>query len=210
MRNGLRWRDAPEVYGPHKTLYNRSMRWSRIGVVCRIFESLVGEGPKPERLMIDATHLKAHRTPQALQQRGGTPRGIGPTRGGLNSKLHAVTDGEGRPIMLMLSEGQMSDDTGAKLLYAHLPAAETLIADKGYDSDEFRDALAAKGITTCIPSRSNRIADIIYANGLSKTRGRIEIMFGRLKDWRRIAMRYDRPHTFFSAICVAVTVIFWL
>jgi transposase len=62
-----------------------------------------------------------------------------------------------------------------------------------------------------IPSRSNRIADIIYYNGLYKTRGRIEIMFGRLKDWRRIAMRYDRAaHTFFSAIRVAATVIFWL
>jgi transposase len=50
-----------------------------------------------------------------------------------------------------------------------------------------------------------------FYNGLYKTRGRIEIMFGRLKDWRRVAMRYDRAaHTFFSAICVAATVIFWL
>ena len=104
--------------------------------------------------------------------------------------------------MLMLSEGQMSDHTGAKLLYPHLPAAEMLIADKGYDSDEFRDALAAKGITPCIPSRSNRIADIIYDKGLYKTRGRIEIMFGRLKDWRRIAMRYDRAaHVRLGDIC---------
>jgi transposase len=54
------------------------------------------------------------------------------------------------------------------------------------------------------------IAPIFY-NGLYKTRGRIEIMFGRLKDWRRVAMRYDRAaHTFFSAIGVAATVIFWL
>ena len=98
-----------------------------------------------------------------------------------------------------------------KAALSHLPAAKTLITDKGYDSDEFRDALAAKGITPCIPSRSNRIADIIYDNGLYKTRGRIEIMFGRLKDWRRIAMRYDRAaHTFVSAIYVAATVIFWL
>jgi transposase len=51
IRNGLRWQDAPEVYGPHKTLYNRFVRWSRMGVFCRIFESLVGEGPKPQRLM---------------------------------------------------------------------------------------------------------------------------------------------------------------
>jgi transposase len=160
--------------------------------------------------MIDATHLKAPYGRKPCRK-GGTPRRIGRTKGGLNSKLHAVTDGEGRPIMLMLSEGQMSDHTGAKLLYPHLPAAETLIADKGCESDEFRDAFAAKGITPCIPSRSNSIADIIYDNGLYKTRGRIEMMFGRLKDWRCVAMRYDRAaHTFVSAICIAAAVIFWL
>lgn len=113
--------------------------------------------------------------------------------------------------MMMLSEGQMSDYTGAKLLYPYLPAANTLIADKGYDSDEFRDALAAKGITSCIPFRSNRIAHTNHDKELYRTRARIEVLFGRLKDWRRIAMRYDRAaHTFFSAICIAATVMFWL
>jgi len=82
--------------------------------------------------------------------------------------------------MLMRSEGPMSDYTGAKLLYPHLPAAETLIADKGYDSDEFRDALAATGITPCIPSKSNRLTQTEYDKELYRTRGRIEIMFGRL------------------------------
>jgi transposase len=144
-------------------------------------------------------------------RKGGTLRRIGRAKGGLKSKLHAVTDGVGRPIMLMRSEGQMSDYTGAKLLYPHLPAAETLIADKGYDSDEFRDALAAKDITPCIPSRSNRITQTDYDKELYRTRGRIEIMFGRLKDWRRIAMRFDRAaHTFFSVICIAATLISWL
>jgi transposase len=105
----------------------------------------------------------------------------------------------------------MSDHTGAKLLYPHLPGANMLIADKGYDSDEFRDALAAKGINSCIPPKLNRRDDIHYDKDLHRTRGRIEIMFGRLKDWRRIAMRYDRAaHTFFSAICIAAAVIFWL
>jgi transposase len=111
----------------------------------------------------------------------------------------------------MLSEGQMSDHTGAKHLYPGLPDAKTLIADKGYDSDEFRSALKAKGIEACIPPKSNRKADIPFDADLYKTRARIEIMFGRLKDWRRIATRYDRcAHTFFSAICIAAAVIFWL
>ena len=129
----------------------------------------------------------------------------------MNSKLHAVTDQDGRPIALLLSEGQMNDHKGAKLLYPALPDDTTLIADRGYDSDEFRDALKAKDIAACIPAKSNRKSPVAHDTVLYKTRARIEIMFGRLKDWRRVATRYDRcAHTFFSAICIAATVIFWL
>ena len=70
IRNGLRWRDAPEVYGPHKTLYNRFIRWSRMGVFDRIFAALTAEAGPPDRLMIDATHLKAHRTASSLLKGG--------------------------------------------------------------------------------------------------------------------------------------------
>jgi len=70
IRNGLRWRDAPAEYGPHKTIYNRFIRWSRLGVFNRIFVELAAKGSKPERLMIDATHLKAHRTAASLLKKG--------------------------------------------------------------------------------------------------------------------------------------------
>lgn len=58
LRNGLRWRDAPAVYGPHKTLYNRFVRWSRLGVFVRIFRDLAQPGADGDTLMIDSTHLK--------------------------------------------------------------------------------------------------------------------------------------------------------
>src|SRR5471032_1263689 len=70
IRNGLRWRDAPKAYGPHKTIYNRFIRWSRLGVFNRIFAELAAKGVKSERLMIDATHLKAHRTAASLLKKG--------------------------------------------------------------------------------------------------------------------------------------------
>ena len=73
IRNGLQWKDAPAGYGPPKTLYNRFIRWSRLGVFDRIFAGLAGEGPKPERVMIDATHLKAHRTAASLLKKGMFP-----------------------------------------------------------------------------------------------------------------------------------------
>ncbi len=113
--------------------------------------------------------------------------------------------------MPMLSEGQMSDHTGAKILYPNLPFAKTLSAEKGYDSDEFRDALAAKKIGACIPPKQKRAVQLGYDKQLSKRRHKIENMFGKLKDRRGIATRHDRcAHTFFSAICLAAAFIFRL
>lgn len=70
IRNGLRWRDAPGDYGPHKTLYNRFVRWSRLGVFDRIFASLAEDAGEPDAVMIDSTHLKAHRTAASLLKKG--------------------------------------------------------------------------------------------------------------------------------------------
>ncbi len=129
----------------------------------------------------------------------------------MNSKLHAACDGQGRPVALLLTEGQRSDHDGAALLLPMLPPARELLGDRGYDSNWFRAALAGRGITPCIPSTRSRAAPLPYDRVLYRQRHRIENAFGRLKDWRRVATRYDRcAHTFFSAICIAATIIFWL
>jgi len=70
IRNGLRWRDAPGVYGPAKTLYNRFVRWSRLGVFDRIFTALAQRSDDADCIMIDSTHLKAHRTAASLLKKG--------------------------------------------------------------------------------------------------------------------------------------------
>jgi transposase len=112
---------------------------------------------------------------------------------------------------MLLTEGQMSDYKGAALMLDALPPAKELIGDKGYDGDGLRRALTARGTTACIPSKRNRKSAIPHDPTLYRQRHKIEIMFGRLKDWRRIHTRYDRcAHTFFSAICIAATVIFRL
>ena len=77
IKNGLRWRDAPRDYGPHKTIYNRFVRWSRLGVFNKIFAELARKAGKPQRLMIDATHLKAHRTAASLLKKGLFPDVLG-------------------------------------------------------------------------------------------------------------------------------------
>ena len=129
----------------------------------------------------------------------------------MNTKLHAVSDTLGRPIRFFMSAGQVSDYTGAAALLGDLPTAQWLLADRGYDADWFRDALQARGITPCIPGRKSRTEPIRYDKRRYKRRNRIEIMFGRLKDWRRVATRYDHcPKVFLSAIALAALVIYWL
>ena len=112
---------------------------------------------------------------------------------------------------MCLSAGQTSDYIGARMLLDALPPAGTLLADRGYDADWFHNALTVRGIEPCILSKANRKIPIAHDKILYRQRHKIENMFGRLKDWRRIHTRYDRcAHTFMSAICIAATVIFWL
>jgi transposase len=100
---------------------------------------------------------------------------------------------------------------GAALIYPMLPDAETLIADKGFDSDAFREALAGRGITPCLPPRAKRRLSATYCKTLYRQRHKVENLLARLKDWPRISMRcHRRAHTLFSAICIAATVIYRL
>ncbi|QUS36880.1 IS5 family transposase [Falsirhodobacter algicola] len=208
--NGLRWSDAPPEYGPPKTLFNRWKRWSDMGVFARMMEGLASEAAVRKIVMIDATYLKAYRTASSLRlKKGGHGRLIGRTKGGMNTKLHAVTDANGRPIRFFMTADQVSDYIGAAALLSNLPEAEWLLADRGYDADWYREALQDKGITPCIPSRKSRGKPVKYGKRRYKRRNRIEIMLGRLKDWRRVATRYDRcPKGFLPAIALAAIVIF--
>ena len=105
----------------------------------------------------------------------------------------------------------MSDDKGAALMIDALPRAKALLADRGYDAEWFRAAPIKRGIKSCIPSKANRKIMIPHNAVLYRQRHRIENMFARLKDWRRIHTRYDRcAHTFLSAIAFAATFIFWI
>lgn len=112
---------------------------------------------------------------------------------------------------MCLSAGQTSDYIGARVLLDALPSAGALLADRGYDAEWFRNALIERGIQPCIPARRGRKTAVIHDADLYRKRHKIENMFARLKDWRRIATRYDRcADLFLSACALAATVMFWL
>ncbi len=112
---------------------------------------------------------------------------------------------------MFLSAGQTSDYIGARALLDQLPAAKHMLADRGYDADWYREGLENKGITPCIPARKGRKNPILHDEARYRQRHKIENSFARLKDWRRVATRYDRcPKVFLSACALAAVVMFWL
>ncbi|MEG3151557.1 IS5 family transposase [Sphingomonas sp. ZT3P38] len=211
LQSGGRWGDCPEqIYGPKKTLYNRFVRWAERGIWEGIFSALAGAEDAPDRLFIDSTCIKAHRTAGGAKG-GHLANGIGQTRGGRNSKVHALCDVKGRPCVLMITPGNVHDMKVAKACIAAMPPSAELVGDKGYDSNDLRAWLAERGTTAVIPSKRNRKVQLDCDVKIYKQRNVIERMFCRFKDWRRVATRFDRNiKTFMATIAIAATVIWWL
>ena len=136
---------------------------------------------------------------------------IGRSRGGRTTKIHALTDRFCRPIAFLLTGGQVPDCIAADTLLDQVSSIELLHGDKGYDSDAVRRKIEAKGAAPNIPPKANRVWKNCFSPYLYRNRNAIERMFGRLKDFRRIATRYDRlAQNFLAALCLAATISYWL
>ena len=112
-------------------------------------------------------------------------------------------------LSLLLTSGQRVDYIGARALLGGLPAAKHPLADRGYDANWYSKALEGRGITPCIPSRKGCKVPIPHDEVRYRKRHKIEHSFTRLKDWRRVATRYDRcPKVFLSTCALAAVVMF--
>ena len=135
---------------------------------------------------------------------------MGRSRGGLTTKIHALVDENGRPVQLKLTAGQASDVASASELIADLPEDAMLIADKGYDADALREAVAERGAWANIPPKANRKDPICFSKYLYKARNLIERFFNKIKQFRRIATRYDKLAQNFLAALKLVAIRIWL
>ena len=110
-----------------------------------------------------------------------------------------------------MTAGQVSDFVPAQECLEAAPPATAVIADRGYDSDALRAFIKKRGAKPVIPPKKNRTVQYRYDKLLYKARNRVERFFCRLKDFRRVATRYDRqPYTFMAAVLLASIVAFWL
>ena len=145
------------------------------------------------------------------QKRGEQKQAIGRSRGGRNTKIHALADAKGRLLSILLTGGEAHDCPPAQHLIRRTKAAAKLLGDKAYDSAELRQWLKERGTKPVVPNRSNRKQPFSFDRKSYKQRHRIENAFGRLKDFRRIFTRYDRlARNFLASICLAAAIVWWI
>jgi len=183
---------------------------SRRGFWLKLLDALVDAGAATKSTAIDSTYVKAQRAAFGAK-RGRSAEAIGRSRGGWTTKVHALTDVVGRPYALMLTAGNVSDVKAAPALLERAGRMRYLLADKGYNADRLRRSIRDVGALPVIPGRRNRKHTICYDKQRYRTRHLIENAFCRLKDFRRVATRYDKlAANFLSGVALATAVAFWL
>jgi transposase len=145
------------------------------------------------------------------RKRGEQKQAIGRSRGGRNTKIHALADAKGRLLSILLTGGEAHDCPVAERLIRRTRAASKLLGDKAYDSAALREWLDEHGTKPVIPNRSNRKQPFRFDKRSYKERHRIDNAFCRLKDFRRIATRYDRlARNFLASICLVAALVWWV
>lgn len=207
LRTGAPWRDLPEYFGKWKSVFNQFNRWSRKEKFRQIFLLIRGELDNEWNFM-DGTIVRAHQ--HASGAAFNQERAIGSSRGGKTSKVHMLADSHGNPVDFEITEGQVHDVKIAAQLLEKCEA-ETLINDKGYDSEELREQARAKGMIPCIPRRRNSFKpNPGFDSDLYKIRHLIENLFARLKHFRSIATRYEKLKRNYAAIWYLGCTLLWL
>ncbi|UKE72135.1 IS5 family transposase [Xanthomonas graminis] len=205
LRSGARWSDLPPRYGAYKSVHKRFTRWAAKGVWKQVFQALIRDRSN-EYLMIDSSIVRAHA--QAATGKGGRlDSALGRSRGGLSTKIHLAADGQGRPLRFVLTGGQRNDITQARALLAGF-RPRYVLADKGYDRRELVEVIRAQGAEAVIPPRSCQ-QPRFYERTRYRRRNCIERCFARLKQFRRIATRFDRKPAHFLAFLYLASILLW-
>ena len=176
-----------------------------------MFETLATAGGPPAELLLDSTHIKGPPL-RRRRKRGRQIQAIGVSRGGRTTKIHALTDGLGRLVAFCLTAGHVADCRAAESLLQGLPHNTLVMADRAYDTNAIRQQIEPSRV----PSQTSRpgtpgSGKSCFSRVLYRRRNAIERMFCRLKDYRRIATRYDKLATnFASSVYLAAAISFWL
>jgi transposase len=147
--------------------------------------------------------------PLGIRRKGGRKSRL--WAGGRNTKIHALADAKGRLIAILLTAGEAHDCPVAERLIRRVKSPERMLGDRAYDSAELREQLGERGTKPVIPNRCTRKQPLSFSKRLYKLHWRIEHAFNRLKDFRRIATRYDKlARNYLASVCLAAALVWWL
>ncbi len=248
LRTGIPWRDLPEIFGPWQTVWKRHRRYAGDGTWDKVLTALLtladATGNFDWVISIDATIVRVHQHGASLARHTGAPsnyknlhdepadHAIGRSRGGLTTKAHLVTDGNGRGLAVLITPGQAADSpmlpnvldgVAVPRLDSGAPRTtpDQLIGDKAYSARSNRKLLRRRRIKAVIPERADQIANRKRkgrAGGRApdfdtetyRRRNVVERAFNKAKRWRAIATRYDKLALTYRAGLVLALIVEWL
>ncbi len=205
-KTGAQWREIPEQYGKWNSIFKRFNSWSRKQVWQGLLDFCV-QDPDLEYIMIDSTIIRAHACAAGYGNQ--EAEGLGRSKGGFTSKIHAKVDALGNPLQFVITAGQRNDITQADILLKDI-ADCYIIADRGYHSNALRDNLIQRNCQPVIPPKINSRTHYEYDKHIYKERHVIECFFSKIKYFRRIFSRFDKSARNFLAFLSFVGVFIWL
>lgn len=205
-RTGAQWREIPSEYGNWNSVFKRFNSWSKKGIWDDFLKFCI-QDPDLEYVTIDATIVRAHACAAGYGEQ--EAEGLGRSKGGFTTKIHAKVDALGNPLQFIITPGQRNDVTQAENLLKNVTGSYVL-ADKGYDSKEVRTMLKQNKCESVIPSKINSKDPCNYDKDIYKERHVVECFFSKIKYFRHIFSRFDKSARNFAAFLAFVGACIWL
>jgi transposase len=208
MRTGIPWRDLPPYFGEWSAVFRRFNLWSKKDVLNELFRVLTRYADT-DWLFIDGSIVRAHQ--HSTGAATADDESIGKSRGGNSTKIHLAVDSGGLPVYYELSCGNTHDIVHGESLVANSPASKIVVADKGYSSEKLRVYIRENDATPVIPRKVNSLVgndDIDWC--MYKYRHLVENAFGRIKQYRGIATRYEKLERNYHSMVALAFAMMWL
>ncbi len=218
--------DLPERYGKWQTVSSRFYRWQQAGIWQRILDNLQAQADSQGKLdweihYVDGTIVRAHQHAAGAKGSQAATEALGRSQGGFSTKVHIRAEGHGKPLTFVLTAGQRHETVAFEQLMTqaavHRPGRgrpkqrpRRLIADKGYSSRKIRAYRRRRGIRQTIPHKANEHRSGPFNRALYRSRNLVERLINRLKQYRRIATRYEKRADNYLAMLLLAAIIFWL
>src|SRR5262245_44019244 len=225
-RTGAPWRDLPDRYGKWSSVASRFYRWQKAGIWGKLLATLQTQGDATGQLnwdvhYVDGSIVRAHQHAAGAKQSTVEAEALGRSQGGFSTKIHLRADGNGKPITFVLTAGQRHEAVAFEALMEHGAVKRVsrghpkrrpkrLVADKGYSSRRIRSYLRRHNIRVTIPHKTNEHQTGPFSRVWYRTRNQVERLINRLKQFRRVATRYEKCACNYLAMLTIAAIMLWL